>query len=46
MSTFDPCGTRTLGGDDIIRRIAVELGVDDETLRIAFIHAIMQITNQ
>ena len=33
MSTFDPCGSRTLSGGDILIRLAAELGVSADTLR-------------
>lgn len=32
---FDPCGTRTLDGNDILQRVAQELGVDVEMLKNA-----------
>lgn len=31
--SFDPCGTRTLTGADIIKRLAMELGVTPEALK-------------
>jgi hypothetical protein len=37
---FDPCGTRRLDGDDIIRRIAEALNIAPEAFRIALLRAL------
>ena len=34
---FDPCGTRHIEGDEILRLLAAELGVDVATLRVALV---------
>ena len=37
--SYDPCGTQRLDGDEIIRRVAVELNIDVKILRAALIKA-------
>lgn len=36
---FDPCGTRMLEGDDILKRLAKHLGVEVVDLEAALKHA-------
>lgn len=37
---FDPCGTRTLDGEEILKRLAKELGVQPDKLKETLVRAL------
>lgn len=44
MNTFDPCGSRTLTGNDILERLAKELGTDALSLRLMLVRLLLNIS--